>query len=132
MEESKCHVSREVEEENNHLHRHFHSPRHFFSAILGLKYLQYGLYYANNIGDTGLRGLSAAIAAVVGIINLGLTYLITLLTMAEKHDTESSYFRSLMTKIMIAGQVNTNLLVIFAHILVYRPVQAIYARGTLS
>lgn len=100
-----------------------------FGAVLGLKYLQYELYFDNTIGQTGLRVISILIAIVIGVINIILNYLITVLTMAEKHDTESSYFRSLMTKTVIAGLVNTNLLVIIAHVLVYKPRQAIYGRG---
>lgn len=101
-----------------------------FGAILGLKALQYTLYGENTIGDTGLRVISILITLVIAVINILLNYLITVLTMAEKHDTESSYFRSLMTKIVIAGLVNTNLLVIIAHVIVYKPRKAIFARGS--
>lgn len=100
-----------------------------FGAILGLKALQYVLYSDNSIGETGLRFISILITLVIAIINIMLNYLITVLTMAEKHDTESSYFRSLMTKTVIAGLVNTNLLVIIAHVIVYKPTKAIFARG---
>lgn len=100
-----------------------------FGAILSLKLAQYVMYSDNKIGETGLRFISITITIVIAVINLLLNYLITVLTMAEKHDTESSYFRSLMTKIVIAGLVNTNLLVIIAHVIVYKPREAIFARG---
>lgn len=100
-----------------------------FGAILGLKIAQYMLYSDNSIGVIGLRVISASIALVIATINLLLNYLITVLTMAEKHDTESAYFQSLMTKMVIAGLVNTDLLVIIAHVIVYQPREAIYARG---
>lgn len=102
-----------------------------FGAILGLKVLQYYLYNDNSIGETGLRFISILITLVIAVINLLLNYLITVLTMAEKHDTESSFFMALTMKTVIAGLVNTNLLVIIAHVLVYKPQAAIYARGSL-
>lgn len=100
-----------------------------FGAILGLKIAQYMLYSDNSIGVVGLRVISASIALVIATINILLNYLITVLTMAEKHDTESSYFQALMTKMVIAGLVNTDLLVIIAHVIVYKPREAIFGRG---
>lgn len=102
-----------------------------FGAILGLKIAQYVLYTDNQIEATGLRVISILITLVVSSINLALSFMIRFLTASEKHNTESTYFRSLMMKTVIARLVNTNLLVIIAHVIVYKPREAIYGKGSL-
>ena len=102
-----------------------------FGAILGLKIAQYELYTGNHIDTAGLRTISFLITAVIATINFLLNFLITKLTRLEKHDTQSSYFRSLLAKKILSGLVNSNLLVIIAHVAVYRPTVAIYGKGTL-
>ena len=102
-----------------------------FGAILGLKIAQYVLYTDNKIEATGLRVISILITLVVSTINLALGYMIRRLTVEEYHETESSYFRSLMIKTVLARLFNTNLLVIIAHVIVYKPRQAIYGKGRL-
>lgn len=101
-----------------------------FGAILGLKIAQYVLYTSNKIESTGLRVISILITIVISGINFALAILIRKLTGSEKHDTESSYYRSLMLKSVIARLVNTNLLVIIAHVVVYQPRAAIYGKGS--
>lgn len=100
-----------------------------FGAILGLKIAQYVLYTSNQIEAAGLRVISILITLVISGINFALAMLIRKLTALEKHDSESSYFRSLMMKSVIARLVNTNLLVIIAHVAVYEPRKAIYGKG---
>lgn len=102
-----------------------------FGGILGLKIAQYYLYNNSRIEDIGLRFISILIASVIATINYLLSLTIKALTHAEKHQTETSYFQFLMIKTVIAQLVNTNLLVIIAHVVVYKPRIAIYARGAL-
>jgi hypothetical protein len=103
-----------------------------FGAILGLKIAQYVLYIDNKIEAAGLRVISILISIVISSINLVLRLMIQELTWLEKHETQSSYYRSLMMKTVIAHLVNTNLLVVIAHVVVYEPRQAIYGKGTIK
>jgi hypothetical protein len=102
-----------------------------FGAILGLKIAQNILYKNASIEDIGLRFISILIATVIAGINFVLSITIKALTHAEKHQTETSYFQFLMIKTVIAQIVNTNLLVIIAHVIVYKPRIAVYGRGAL-
>lgn len=102
-----------------------------FGAILGLKILQYELYSEAKIDVVGLRVISIIIAMTIFGINEVLIYMIKVLTNAEKHYTSTSYFQSLMVKTVIAQMLNSNLMVIIVHVIVYKPRIAIYGQGAL-
>lgn len=106
-----------------------------FGAILGLKLFQVKILKpAVESGESNgiaYRAVSIPISLVILIINKLISYILQTLTLEEMHSTETNYFQSLALKETVLQFVNTNLLVVIVHIIVFEPRAAVYKTGAL-
>lgn len=104
-----------------------------FGATIGLKILQNTLN-KNSAASTNtvvFRLISVGITVIISIINYIMSKTIRSLTFAEKHWTKTAFYQSLTIKIVIAHLINTSVLIVLIHIIVFKPVDAIYAKGAI-
>ena len=108
-----------------------------FLCVVGLKVMQFDMNKklketsSLSVGSLKFRLLSVAITLIIMSINFLLSSLLQKLTLLEKHTTETSFFQSLTIKIVLSQFLNTNVMVVLIHSMVFKPVQAIYSKGTL-
>jgi hypothetical protein len=115
-----------------------------FGAVVGLKVLQYNMNKnqpkdtkALSVSSLKFRVVSVIITLIIMIINRALSMGIRTLTLTEKQTTKTDFFQSLTIKVVIvvcAHQsqfLNTNLIIVLIHMIIFSPDAAIYAKGAL-
>lgn len=109
-----------------------------FGLILLLKYAQKKIAdeltasgQSIDFSSLGFRLLSVGITLIITIINLFISAAMTSLTKLEKFTTNTDYYRSLTIKITIVQFINTNLLILIAHVLLMYPRVPIYSSGAI-
>lgn len=106
-----------------------------FAAIFGIKLLESksnSYYFGNQQSEQLFKSyqyFSIIVSLVIALINYGLSYLLSKLTLEEKHMTETDHFKSLTLKIDLAQFFNTNLIVIIVHVFNTNQFEAIYTRS---
>ena len=104
-----------------------------FGATIGLKILQSSMNKKSSASTNSFtfRLISIAITLIISMINYIMSKTIRSLTFAENHWTKTAFYQSLTIKIVLAHVINTSILITLIHILIFKPVDAIYAKGAI-
>lgn len=108
-----------------------------FFIQLGLKLLQKSMTESLQ-GDPSLsfssvsfRLISAGVAFVILVINTAISMALQMLTLKEKQTTNTTFFRSLTIKICWFQFINTNILIVIIHLILFYPNVPLWAKGGL-
>jgi len=108
----------------------------FFSQ-LGLKILQRNMRKemlqnkSLSFSSLSFRIISVGVTVIILVINTAISMALRKLTLYEKHTTNTTFFRSLTFKIALTQFVNTNILPVIVHVILFYPEYPLYAKGGL-